>query len=96
VVKDSSPGSEESSDPTIRLMAYTNLVRRLWDEINCEINLAPVIIAYIRGLRAFPEYRDTTVMFLDTIEVHGHTHFDQLMKREMAAVLDDLLGSNND
>jgi hypothetical protein len=86
----------DHSDPTIRLMAYAKLIRCLRDEMNDEPNLAPVIIAYIRGLRSFPEFRDTTVMYLDTIEVHGHSQFDQLLKREITALLDDLLGSNND
>jgi hypothetical protein len=87
---------DSGKDPTVRLMAYSNLIRVLQDEINREVNLAPVIIAYLRGLRMFPEHRDTTVMYLDTIEVSGHSHFDQLMKREITALLDDLLGSNND
>ena len=83
-------------DPTTRLKAYANLIRCLQNEINAQPNLAPVIVAYIRGLRAFPEYRDTTVMYLDTVEVNGHSHFDQLLKREITIVLDDLLGSEND
>jgi len=83
-------------DPTTRLMAYANLIRCIQDEINQEPNLAPVIIAYIRGLRSFPEYRDTTVMYLDNIEVHGNSHFDQLLQLEITALIDDFLGSNND
>jgi hypothetical protein len=93
VVKITASLPTESSDPTVRLTAYAALIRRLQDEINSEPNLAPVIIAYLRGLRLFPEYRDTTVMYLDTIEVHGHSQFDQLLKREVAALLNELLGS---
>ena len=76
-------------------MAYANLIRKLQDEINQEPNIAPVIIAYIRGLRTFTEYRDTTVMFLDTIEVHGHSHFDDLLRQELKTLLDELLGTKN-
>jgi hypothetical protein len=86
----------EGSDPTIRLMAYGRLIRRLQNEINSEPNLAPLIVAYIRGLRMFPEHRDTTVMFLDTISVHGQTPFDHLVRQEVTTLLDELLGYKND
>jgi len=35
-------------------------------------------------------------MYLDTIEVSGHSQFDDLMKREITALLDDLLRPKND
>jgi len=87
---------EGSVDPSVRLLAYANLIRLLHREINREDNLAPIIVAYLRGLRLFPECRDTTVMYLDTIEVSGHSQFDDLMKREITALLDDLLRPKND
>lgn len=65
------------------------------DEIAKDRNLAPVIIACIRGLRLFPEYKDTTVLLLDEIEVTGQTHFDQLLKRELTALTDYLLESTD-
>lgn len=79
------------TDPTVRLMAYANLVRCLWDEISREPNLAPVLIAYIRGLRAFPDYRDTTVLLLEEIEITGKSNFDQLLKKEIVDLTDYLL-----
>ena len=85
-----------SVDPSVRLLAYANLIRVLHSEINRDDNLAPIIIAYLRGLRLFPEYRDTTVMYLDSIEVSGHSQFDDLMKSEVTALLDDLLRPKND
>ena len=86
---------EGQSDPTVRLTAYINLVRRLMDEIAQEPNMAPIIIACIRGLRLFPEFRDTTVLLLDEIQVTGQTHFDQLLKQELMALTDHLLESTD-
>ncbi len=95
-MKESNEVGERHVDPTVRLTAYINLVHRLMDEIAREKNLAPVIIACVRGLRFFPEYRDSTVMLLDEIEVIGISHFDQLLRRELTALADHLLELNND
>ena len=87
---------EGQTDPTIRLMAYINLVRRLMDEIWRDTNLAPIIIACIRGLRLFPEYKYASVLLLDEIEVTGKSNFDQLLKAELKALENYLLELTDD
>jgi hypothetical protein len=93
VVGEKPEAGSADGDPTVRVIAYANLIRCLHHEINREDNLAPIIIAYLRGLRSFPEYRDTTVLYLDNVDVTGSSTYDQLMKREIAALLDELLGT---
>ena len=77
-------------------LAYTQTVDRIWDEINKEVNLAPIVVAGIRNLRMFPEYREATILLVDQIHVTGDSHFDQLLKRELTELENHLLKVAND
>lgn len=78
-----------------RFEAYIRIVNAILDELKQEQNRAPVIIAGLRELQVFTEYRDITVLLLDEISVTGHSHFDQLMKKELTSLETSLLEQNH-
>jgi hypothetical protein len=84
------------SDKGAGFLAYASVLERIMQELNKDHNLAPIIIAGIRELRKFPEYRDATILFLDEIAVTGDSHFDQLLKKEMTELENLLLEVSND
>ena len=95
-VKRSQPLERKRNEqPTARFEAYIRIVNAILDELKQEQNRAPVIIAGLRELRVFTEYRDITVLLLDEISVTGHSHFDQLMKKELASLETSLLEQNH-
>ena len=77
-------------------LAYASVLERIMQEFQKEHNIAPIIIAGIRELRKFPEYRDATILFLDEIAVTGDSHFDQLLKKEMTELENLLLDVSDD
>ena len=77
-------------------LAYARVLERIMEEFNKDHNIAPIIIAGIRELRRFPEYRDATILFLDEISVTGSSHFDQLLKKEMTELENILLHVSDD
>ena len=79
------------SDKGANFLAYASVLERIIEEFNKDHNLAPIIIAGIRELRKFPEYRDATILFLDEISVTGDSHFDRLMKKEITELENVLL-----
>ncbi len=83
--------NKKHSGPSARFTAYVGIVNSVLDELGREINRAPVIIAGLRELQAYPEYRDITVLLIDELEVTGKTHFDQLLKQELTRLETSLL-----
>ncbi len=88
--------ARRGEDSITRLDAYTRIIHSILDEIKNTENRAPVLIACVRELSSFPEYRDLTVLLLDEISVTGSTHFDQLMKQEMTRLETSLLESKHE
>ena len=56
----------------------------------------PGAVAYIRELKSFPEYRDTTLLLLEELNVSGQGKFDQVFRNELKEVEIYLLGLDND
>jgi hypothetical protein len=79
-----------------RYFAYVRIMDRLLDELNSETNRAPILVATIRELRRFPEYKDVSILFLEEVSVHGADKFDRVVEAELKVTEAALLGSNND
>lgn len=56
----------------------------------------PGAVAYIRELKSYPEYRDTTLLLLEEFNVAGKGKFDQVFRNELKEVEIYLLGLDND
>jgi hypothetical protein len=56
----------------------------------------PGAVAYVRELKSFPEYRDTTLLLLEEFNVSGTGKFDQVFRNELKEVEIYLLGLDND
>ena len=56
----------------------------------------PGAVAYIRELKSFPEYRDTTLLLLEELNVSGQGKFDQVFRNELKEVEIYLLGLDTD
>jgi hypothetical protein len=56
----------------------------------------PGAVAYVRELKSFPEYRDTTLLLLEEFNVSGKGKFDEVFRNELKEVEIYLLGLEND
>lgn len=63
--------------------AYTALIDRILDEFDKDKGRGPIMVAAVRELRSFPEYRDTTVLLLNEVTVTGSSQYDRLMEVEI-------------
>ena len=82
-------------EPGSRYFAYVRVRDRLLDELKGETKRAPVIVATIRELRNFPEYRDISVLFLEEVNVTGNKKFDRVLERELKETEASLLNHGN-
>lgn len=73
---------------------YARLMRELSDVLSKESYKfnGPALIACLRDLKNFPEYRDASILFLDSISVTGKSKFDEMARTEIKAVDAYLLG----
>jgi hypothetical protein len=56
---------------------------RILDELEKDKGRGPVMVACIRELGFYPEYRDITVLLLNEVTVTGQNQYDRLMKVEL-------------
>jgi hypothetical protein len=56
----------------------------------------PGAVAYVREMKNYPEYRDTTLLLLEEFNVSGTGKFDQVFRNELKEVEIYLLGLEND
>lgn len=66
-----------------RCMAFTAVMDRLMNELRADRKRAPIVVACIRELQTFPEYRDISVTMINDINVNGSTPYDQMLKNEL-------------
>ena len=52
----------------------------------------PVLVACIRDLKTFPEYKDASIRLLEGININGNGVFVDMIKTEMRTVENHLLG----
>ena len=90
---------ESKKNPTkIRSAKYASLMKEFSEvlsEDSYKFN-APVLIACLRDLKSFPEYRDASILFLDSINVTGKNKFDDMARTEIKAVDAYLLSLKDD
>ncbi len=64
-------------------VAYSALIDRILDEFEKDRGRGPIMVAAVRELRSFPEYRDITVLLLNDVTVTGSSQYDRLMEVEI-------------
>ncbi len=86
-----------SGAPSERYFAYAHLLNYLRDELqDGVVGFGPLWVATVRELRAYPEFADLTVLYLEEISVTGSDKFDRVMERELRETESFLLGLKND
>ncbi|MGB3796051.1 MAG: hypothetical protein WA957_07080 [Alteraurantiacibacter sp.] len=78
-----------------RCLAFTTLMDRLTNELRGDKKRAPIVLACIRELQAFPEYRDISVTMINDINVTGRTPYDQMLRNELQKTEAFLLEANS-
>jgi len=56
----------------------------------------PTMMVYLRELKEYPQYRDTSLLFLEEISITGSKKFDDICKAELKSIEDHLLGLENE
>ena len=56
----------------------------------------PTMVAYIRELREYPQYRDASLLFLEGITITGSARFDDVCRTELQAMETHFLGLENE
>ncbi|MEQ5788979.1 hypothetical protein J3454_13855 [Erythrobacter sp. NFXS35] len=56
----------------------------------------PALAAYLRELKKYPEYKDMSILYLETVTVTGDGRFDEIARNELKATEEYLLGLDND
>lgn len=56
----------------------------------------PALVAYLRELKNYPEYKDMSILFLESISITGDGRFDDIARNELKATEVYLLGLNDD
>ncbi|MDE1467034.1 hypothetical protein [Aurantiacibacter sp. D1-12] len=69
---------------------------RMLDKSNDGKFDGPTMVACIRDLKKFPEYRDASIMFLEELRITGSGKFDDMAKTEQKNVERHLLGLKDD
>jgi len=69
--------------PGMRYRAYMAVLDRLVQEVNNEASNGPAVVASMRELRAFPEYRDISVLLLNATSITGKSQYDRLLQVEV-------------
>ena len=69
--------------PGTRYRAYMAVLDRLVHEVNKEASNGPAVVASMRELREFPEYRDISVLLLNATNITGKTPYDRMLQVEV-------------
>ena len=82
--------------PGTRYRAYMAVLDRLVHEVNKEASNGPAVVASMRELRTFPEYRDISVLLLNATNITGKTPYDRMLQVEVQQTEAFLLESASD
>ncbi len=69
--------------PGTRYRAYMNVLDRLVQEVNKDASNGPAVVASMRELRNFPEYRDISVLLLNATNITGKSQYDRMLQVEV-------------
>ncbi|MBA3864621.1 MAG: hypothetical protein C0517_11845 [Erythrobacter sp.] len=56
----------------------------------------PAMVVYLRELKKYPEYKDMSILFLESISITGDGRFDDIARNELKATEVYLLGLNDE
>ncbi|WP_162925173.1 hypothetical protein [Aurantiacibacter odishensis] len=84
----------DKSGNTSYVHDYARLVKSMNEDLKSgdgKFN-GPAMIAYLRDLRDYPQYREPTLLFLEEISITGSGKFDEVCKAELKSLETYLLG----
>ena len=89
---------KEKSTKVSYVHEYARLVKTMNEEFKSSGGTfnGPAMIAYLKELRTYPEYREPTLLFLEEITITGSGKFDEVCKAELSGLETYLLGLTND
>ncbi|MEP3227559.1 MAG: hypothetical protein ABJO01_16405 [Parasphingorhabdus sp.] len=99
IVVISAKGSRQSKSfgPSARYFAYSKVMDTLMAELkDGKTNRAPIVVASVRELKKYSEYRDISVLFLEEVSVNGNRKFDRVLEQELKTVEAEFLKVTND
>ena len=82
--------------PGTRYRAYMAVLDRLVHEVNKDASNGPAVVASMRELRTYPEYRDISVLLLNATNITGKTPYDRMLQVEVQQTEAFLLESTGD
>ena len=83
----------KQGDPSERYFVYARVLGFIHDEMkDGHVDCGPIWAAAMRELRAYPEYADLSVLFLEEINITGTKKFDRVMEKELKETEAFLLG----
>ena len=56
----------------------------------------PALVAYLRELKKYPEYKDMSILYLESITITGDGRFSEIARNELKATELYLLGLNDE
>lgn len=56
----------------------------------------PALVVYLRELKKYPEYKDLSILYLESVSITGNGRFDDIARNELKATEDYLLGLNDE
>jgi hypothetical protein len=56
----------------------------------------PALVVYLRELKKYPEYKDMSILFLESISITGDGRFDDIARNELKSTEVYLLGLKDD
>jgi len=89
---------KEKQTRTTYVHDYARLMHAMNDDLNSSDGKfnGPAMIAYLKELREYPQYREPTLLFLEEITITGSGKFDEVCKAELTSLETHLLGMKDD
>lgn len=89
---------KEKSSRVSYVHDYARLVKAMNEDLKSSDGRfnGPAMIAYLKDLREYPEYRDPTLLFLEEITITGSGKFDEICKAELSSLETYLLELKHD
>lgn len=56
----------------------------------------PALVAYLREFKKYPQYKDMSILYLESITITGNGRFDEIARIELKAIEEFLLGLNDE
>ncbi|QIQ86889.1 hypothetical protein [Erythrobacter sp.] len=83
----------------IKVHDYTKLMVAIDDLIHSKGTGSfngPALQTYLREMKQYPEYKDTSLLYLEELSITGKSKWSEICRTEQKAVEEHLLGLKND